>query len=194
MLIDYSTKSSNEIYNLVAQTVIPRPIAWIMTENKDGLLNIAPFSYFIPLSSKPASLIVSIGHKSDNEQKDTLKNIRDTKKCTICIANESFLDLIKKSAQELSSNISEVEKFNIKTKKIYDDFPSIVQNTPSAFFCTLMQEIDLEHSKTIPLVLQIHKQYINDNNLEIINNKININFDPIARIGRTFAKIGKILE
>ena len=194
MLIDYKKTSENDIYHLMAQTVIPRPIAWIMTLNKKGELNIAPFSFFIPLSSSPASLIVSIGNKSNGEPKDTLQNLRDTQKCTICICDESFLNDMNNSALELSKNESEIEKFDIKTKNIIEDFPPIVQNIPSAFFCTLLEEIDLKSSKTRPLVLEVHSQYLDSNVVKKNNDKLSINFKAIARVGRSFAKIGDCLE
>jgi len=70
MLINFKEKTAAERYHLMANTVIPRPIAWIATQGE--VLNIAPFSYFTPLSSEPATLIVSIGHRADGTPKDTL--------------------------------------------------------------------------------------------------------------------------
>jgi len=60
----------NENYKLMAQTILPRPIAWVVTEN-NGVVNIAPFSYFIGLSSEPASVLISVGHKADGTPKDS---------------------------------------------------------------------------------------------------------------------------
>lgn len=189
MLIDYKTQKPNDIYHLMAQTVIPRPIAWIVTQNEKGVLNIAPFSYFIPLSSSPASLIVSIGHKSDKTPKDTLHNLRTSKKCTICICDESFLDDMNNSAKEYDKDISEINELNIKTKIIDDNFPPIVQNIPSAFFCTFMEEIDLKHSLTRPIILEVKSQYIKETCVNTENNKVKIDFNPIARIGQGYAKV-----
>ena len=86
-----SNKSLNETYKLMAQTIIPRPIAWVVTEN-DGVINVAPFSYFIGLSSEPASVLISVGHKNDGTPKDTLANIRKHKKCTICMVEQKDLE------------------------------------------------------------------------------------------------------
>ena len=58
----------NETYKLMAQTIIPRPIAWVVTEDA-GVINVAPFSYFIGLSSDPASVLISVGHKADGTPK-----------------------------------------------------------------------------------------------------------------------------
>ena len=78
---------TTKIYHLMAKTVIPRPIAWIITKN-NGIINIAPFSFFAPLSAQPATVVVSIGTKKDGSLKDTMANIQETKKCTICMVDE----------------------------------------------------------------------------------------------------------
>ena len=190
MLVDYENKELTQRYQLMAQTIIPRPIAWIVTEDEQGLLNIAPFSYFMGLSSEPATMIVSIGHKSDGSQKDTLKNIRQSKKCTICMVDEAHLEAMHFSSKELASHESEATAFDIKTKDVVDGFPPMVAGVPSAFFCEFYQEIDLKGSKTIPLVVEIKAQFIDD---AIISDKekITLDYAPLARVGKSYALLGK---
>ena len=190
MLIDYSDKELTQRYQLMAQTIIPRPIAWIVTENEDGILNIAPFSYFMGLSSEPPTMIVSIGHKSDASEKDTLRNLRRYKRCTICMIDESFLQQMHFSSKELEHTVSESELFDIKTEKVLDNFPPLVKGVPSAFFCELYQEIDLKGSKTIPLVVEIKSQYI-DENIITDTEKITLDYEPLARVGKSYALLGK---
>lgn len=182
MLIDYKTQSLKERYGLMAQSIIPRPIAWIVTQSSAGIVNIAPFSYFTGLSSEPPTVIVSIGHKSDGSPKDTLKNIRETGKCTICMVDEKELTPMHYSSKSLPAEESEADRFEIPTRQIDPGFPPIVEGVPTAFFSTLHQEIDLQGSKTIPIVLEIQKQYIND--------QTGLTFRPVARIGRAYAFLG----
>jgi len=190
MVIDYADKELTQKYQLMAQTIIPRPIAWIVTQNSDGVVNIAPFSYFMGLSSNPPTMIVSIGHKSNGVPKDTLKNIRESKKCTICMVDEPLLEKMHFSSKELDENLSEAEVFAIETSTINEDFPPMVKDTPSAFFCELHQEIELKDSQTIPLIVEIKHQYIKD---EIIVNKekITLEYEPVARVGKSYALLGK---
>jgi len=190
MLVDYADKELTQRYQLMAQTIIPRPIAWVLTEDADGTLNIAPFSYFMGLSSEPPTLMISVGHKSDGTQKDTLKNLREQKKCTICMVDESFLEAMHFSSKELDASVSETELFDIKTKKVLEGFPAMVEGVPSAFFCEFYQEIELKGSKTIPLVVEIKSQFIDD---AIIadTKRINIEYEPLARVGKSYALLGK---
>ena len=179
-----SITNSTKIYKLMSQTIIPRPIAWIVTKNKD-IINIAPFSYFTGLSSNPATCIVSIGHKSDNSPKDTLKNIRDTKKCTICMVDENFLEAMHNSSKELPSTISEAEFFDITTKDFFDDYPPIIDGVKVAYACSLNQEVDIG-GKTIPIILNIEHIFVDD---KIIDENLNIDFKPIARVGKAYASL-----
>jgi len=190
MILNYTDKSLSQRYQLMAQTIIPRPIAWIVTQNKEGVLNIAPFSYFMGLSSEPATMIVSIGHKSDGSEKDTLKNIKESGKCTICMVDEEHLEAMHFSSKELPANESEAAAFNIKTKEVVDGFPPMVEGVPSAFFCEFYQEIALKGSKTIPLVVEIKAQFI-DEAIIADKEKITLDYEPVARVGRSYALLGK---
>ncbi len=191
MLIDYTTQSSAQRYALMSQSIIPRPIAWIVTESREGILNIAPFSYFTGLSSQPPTVIVSIGHKSDGTPKDTLRNIRQTGRCTICMVEESALERMHFSSKSLEAERSEAEVFDIPTERIVPLYPSIVSGTPTALFCSLYHEIDLTGSKTIPIILEIASQYIDESAVEIQEERYTLTFRPVARVGRSYALLGE---
>jgi len=190
MIVDYADKVLTQKYQLMAQTIIPRPIAWIVTRNKQGMLNIAPFSYFMGLSSEPATMMVSIGHKSDGSQKDTLKNLRETKKCTICMVDVAHLEQMHFSSKELRENESEAALFDIKTQEIVEGFPPMVEGVPSAFFCEFNQEIELKDSKTIPVVVEIKVQYI-DEDIITDKEKLILDYAPLARVGKSYALLSK---
>ncbi|SFV57643.1 Nitrilotriacetate monooxygenase component B [hydrothermal vent metagenome] len=185
MVFNLNDNKINEKYKLMAQTIIPRPIAWVVTED-NGVVNIAPFSYFIGLSSEPASVLISVGHKSDGTPKDTLANIRKNHKCTICMVQESDLEKMHFSSKELDKDLSEAQLFGIETQTICEGYPPMIKGVPSAYFCDFNQEIDLGGSTTIPLILNVREIYVDDN---VITDKerVSINFDPVARIGKSYA-------
>ena len=187
MLIDFKEQSSPERYKLMAGSVVPRPIAWIVTEGE--VLNIAPFSYFTPLSSEPATMIVSIGHRANGEAKDTLRNLRENKKCVICIVDDEHFEAMHLSSKGLEANESEFAVFDIATQKVLEDFPPMPTNIKIAYFCEYLQEVDLKNSKTIPTIVEIKHLYIND---EIISDeeKLSFEIDAIARVGRGYARLG----
>jgi len=182
----------NETYKLMAQTIIPRPIAWVVTED-EGVVNVAPFSYFIGLSSDPASVLISVGHKPDGTPKDTLANIRKHKKCTICMVEEKDLEKMHLSSKALIHDESEAKAFNIETTQENVGFPPRITSAPVAYYCELNQEIDLGGGSTIPLVLNVNQIFVND---EMITDKeqLTIAFKPVARIGKSYAFLGEEIE
>src|SRR4051812_39634771 len=95
-----------ECYKLLSGLVVPRPIAWISTRNAAGLVNVAPFSCYTFVCSKPPMIGVNIGLR-DGELKDTARNIRDMKDFVVNIGDESLLEAIHRSADEYGPAESE---------------------------------------------------------------------------------------
>ncbi len=194
MQIDFKNLEQIERYKLMSNLVIPRPIAWISTISSKNAVNLAPFSYFIPLSSNPPALIVSIGHKKDGTPKDTLKNIRETKKCSIIIAQESQAQELNATAAPFEEGISEFEEFNIENKTPNSAYPPIPKDAKIAFFCDFLQEVELKNSKTIPIIVEIKELYIDDS-LVADKEKLRVNFpNPLARVGAKYFKLGDEIE
>lgn len=187
MILNYDNVNDLDRYKIMSDTVIPRPIAWIVTED-DGVINAAPFSYFIPLSSNPATLIVSIGQKTPGVPKDSLANILKTKKATICFANKENLDKLKLCSNPLDKNQSEVEEYSIETQKLLEEFPPMISSSQSALFCEYYSTVELP-GKTTPVILEIKKQFIENNRL---NEKMHININNIGRSGAFFSAMVKI--
>jgi flavin reductase (DIM6/NTAB) family NADH-FMN oxidoreductase RutF len=97
------------------------------------------------------------------------------------------------SSKDLAPKESEAEHFNINLKELEPNFPPMVEGAPVAFFCQLLQEVDLKDSKTIPLIVKIKKQFIDDT---IISSKesLKIDYSPIARVGKNYALLGEAIE
>lgn len=186
MLIDFLRTEAPMRYKLMSQSIVPRPIAWIVTENDS--LNIAPFSFFSGIASNPPTVMVAVGHKKDGSPKDTLHNIRTTKKCVICSVLPDALDKMHYSSAELDAAVDEAEHFEIETTRVYDGYPPMITGAPTAFFCTLAQEVGLEGSKTIPLFLHIDYMYLDD---AYANEKMHFDLDLLARIGKAYARLGE---
>lgn len=184
MTLDYASLSDTQKYKIISATVVPRPIAWIVTED-EGVINAAPFSYFIPLSSEPATVVVSIGEKSEGVPKDTLTNILKTKKATICFANQANLEELKLCANTLPKEQSEVETYHIEVCRQEEGFPPMIGSSQSALFCEYYDTIKLP-GKTTPIILEIKKQFIEEDR---IDEKLHINVENVGRVGASFAAL-----
>jgi len=187
MLIDFQEKSPTQRYHLMTNVIVPRPIAWVVTEGK--VTNIAPFSYFTPISSEPAAVVISIGHRPDGSPKDTLRNLRESKRCTICIVDADHFESMHLSAESLAASQSELEQFDIPTQRVLEDYPPMPTGIKAAMFGSYLQEVDLKGSKTIPVIIEIEHLYLNE---EIISDpeKLKLSFDTVARMGGEYRLLG----
>ena len=65
MDIDPAALSSREAYKLMISCIIPRPIAFVTTLSRDGITNLAPFSFFNGVSSDPPVVSIAVATKKD---------------------------------------------------------------------------------------------------------------------------------
>ncbi len=196
MLINFQEKSSTQRYHLMTNVIVPRPIAWVVTEGRaEGkvVTNVAPFSYFTAISSEPAAVLISIGHREDGSPKDTLRNLRETKKCVICIVDAAHFEPMHLSAEGLETSQSELEVFDIPTEQVLEGYPPMPIGIKAAMFGTYLQEVDLKGSQTIPVIIEIEHLYVDET---IISDpvKMKLEFDAIARMGGTYRALGEKLS
>jgi flavin reductase (DIM6/NTAB) family NADH-FMN oxidoreductase RutF len=75
--VDFATLPPREAYAVLTHLVVPRPIAFVSTISLEGVLNLAPFSFFMAGGSNPPSVAFSPTLTSKGLEKDTLRNIRE---------------------------------------------------------------------------------------------------------------------
>jgi flavin reductase (DIM6/NTAB) family NADH-FMN oxidoreductase RutF len=183
MIIDFENMDKLYIYKIMSQAIAPRPIAWISTINDDASINLAPFSYFIPVSSEPPIVSVSIGIKKSGESKDTLKNIRENQKCTISIPDISHAKEVSQSGDALGYGISETSTYQIEMLSKKEGFPPICKNTKAALFCTLFDDIKIEGSVNSLVLLKIESIYTDD---DYLDSEGKVVFEQLGRVGKEY--------
>jgi flavin reductase (DIM6/NTAB) family NADH-FMN oxidoreductase RutF len=124
-------------HDLLTSSIIPRPIAWISSINKDGQTNLAPFSFFTGVSWSPPILAFSVVNRSDGSMKDTVINIREVPEFVVNIVSVDLLSIMEFSAKPLpyGSDKHSIKGIHwIPAKKIK---PYRVQEAKISFECTL---------------------------------------------------------
>lgn len=187
MILNPSEFSANQIYHIMTQSVIPRPIAWVLTDSGNENYNLAPFSYFTAIASAPPLLMFSVGKKPTGEIKDTVRNVKSTRKMVIHIAQVDDAELVTKTAATLDHGESEVEINKIElTEFEHFDMPRVA-NCPIAFGCELYQTQEIGETPQTLVFAEIKQIYISDDTsiqdakgrLKIEANKV----APLARLG-----------
>jgi flavin reductase (DIM6/NTAB) family NADH-FMN oxidoreductase RutF len=98
MLLDASQLAQPDIYKILIASVIPRPIAWAGTRSRNGINNLAPFSFYNCFSSNPPILGFSTQPRLDGRKKDTLQNVEDTRCFTLSCVSHKFMKEMSRSA------------------------------------------------------------------------------------------------
>lgn len=183
----------------MTQTILPRPIAWILSESHDQSLNLAPFSYFNAVSSNPPLVMVSMGAKpSTGGYKDSLTNILKKGHCVVHIGSMADLDAMNGSAEDLDYGESEVTKLGLKTTP-FDGCPlPRISSAPIAMDCRLHSHQLMGHDNQNLVFLEITQIYYHDDIVKHQTEPFRLTVDamktdPFCRLGAgEYANLGSI--
>jgi flavin reductase (DIM6/NTAB) family NADH-FMN oxidoreductase RutF len=143
MIIDLADLDHKESHDLLVGCVVPRPIAFVSTVGVDGVFNVAPFSFFSPLSTQPPLVGFGIGVYRDGRKKDTLVNIQSSGEFVISVVHEDLAEAMNKASTDWPIEISEFEKTGLTPVKADRVKAPLVGESPINMECHLKQIIDV---------------------------------------------------
>jgi flavin reductase (DIM6/NTAB) family NADH-FMN oxidoreductase RutF len=149
MQIDPATLSSREAYRLMISCICPRPIAFVTTLSRDGVSNLAPFSFFNGVSSDPPVISIAAGTKRDGSKKDTWRNIEETGEFVVNVVVPELMDAVIIGARELPHNVSELELSGLKTAPSAAVKPPRLAESPINLECRLLRIVEVEETGLI---------------------------------------------
>ncbi len=184
MIYDPTEHPFLDTHKLMIGSIVPRPIALVSTISKAGINNLAPFSYFNGVCSRPPTIMFAPGRRGwDGEKKDTLVNIQDTKEFTVNIVSENIGEKMVHCSTDFNKDIDEFsisELTPLPSKKVA---PSLVAESKINFECQLNQIIEIGDGKAgsgfivIGTIVLFH---IDDS----VYQNGHINLDKLEPIGR----------
>ena len=118
--------------------VVPRPIGWVSSIGKDGVANLAPYSFFNAVSDRPPMLMFSSGG-----HKDSLRNILDSGEFTCSIATWALREAMNLSSALVAPSVDEFELTGLTKAASRFVEPPRVAESPAAFECRLWQTLPL---------------------------------------------------
>ena len=114
MQLDFAKLEPLQRYKLLSATVIPRPIAWVTTQSRAGVVNAAPYSFFNVFSEDPALIVLGLQHR-DEVPKDTTRNIHQTGEFVVNIVTPDAAGALVDSAAAYAAEQSETEALGLET-------------------------------------------------------------------------------
>lgn len=184
-----------EMYFLLRDTVMPRPIAWVSSMSAKGETNLAPFSFFNVCCPVPPVLGFSCGPRGDNHAgervpKDTYMNIRETREFVVNIVPEKLTEPMMQSSADYPHGQSEFAAAGLTELPSTVVKPPRVQGVPVAYECKLYDIVDIGKNVWIMgSVVHVHidpSVYVGDkggmrHRVDLLKD---VEMRPLGRLGR----------
>ncbi|MEP6702397.1 MAG: flavin reductase family protein [Betaproteobacteria bacterium] len=188
--------NADDMYLLLRDAVMPRPIAWVSTIDGQGRTNLAPYSFFNVVSPNPPVLGFSVGPRNERrgsaefELKDTLLNIRENGEFVVNIVPERFMDQMVRSSDPLPHGDSEFAHTQLVERPSTMIRPPRVAGATVAFECTTYDIVYIGKSAWVMgLVQMVHVEpaaYVgtkgaNQHRIDVLRET---ELRPVGRLGR----------
>lgn len=179
---DLAAMSMADTYKLLASVILPRPIAWVVSRDNNGVVNAAPFSFFNIVSSDPPLVAISFTKAPDREGKDSLANILAREEFVVNMVPEELATAMNVTATNAPRGTDETRLAGLELAKCeVVDVPRIA-GSPVALECRLWQVIEPGGASTIVLakVVYVHVRATAFESLE----RLHIDPSQMRLIGR----------
>jgi flavin reductase (DIM6/NTAB) family NADH-FMN oxidoreductase RutF len=190
MIVSPAEISHSELYGILINSVVPRPIAWVSTISASRDLNLAPFSFFNAVCADPPLLAFAPGLRASKQPsshgvaKDTLRNVRQTGEFVVNTVTYELREAMNLTSGEYDPSVNEFDLAKITKEPSKIVRPPRVAESPVSFECKLHQILDFSPQPTsgslvIGRIVAIH---INDAHLK--DGRLDRNsLDLIGRMG-----------
>ncbi len=197
--MQFNTQETDEklLYKLLTGTIIPRPIGWISTIDKNGINNLAPFSYFNMVSSDPPCVMFST-RRDNNKNKDTLNNVLENKEFVVNLVTHEIVEKMNTTSASVASDVDEFELANLTPIDSITVKPKRVKESLVHFECEKIHHyfIDNETNGGACVVIGKIKLIHIDDSILLENNYIDLDkYKPVARLaGSNYGTLGEIFS
>jgi flavin reductase (DIM6/NTAB) family NADH-FMN oxidoreductase RutF len=179
MQIDPSQQSAPDNYKLLTNLVVPRPIAWVTSVNADGVVNLAPFSFFNAGGADPLYLVISIGINDAGAPKDTAKNILASGEFVVNLVTEELFEAMNVSAADFPSGESELAAAHLHAAPSVKVKPPRVAESQAGMECKLHSSLKLGNNTLV--IGEVVMFHVADH---LMGPRMHVNnFAPIGRLG-----------
>jgi flavin reductase (DIM6/NTAB) family NADH-FMN oxidoreductase RutF len=194
MFYDAVTNTHGLKWDPFKALVTPRPIGWISTLGKNGVVNLAPYSFFNAVSTDPHFVMFSSGGRKDSQH-----NAEETGEFVCSLATYDLREAMNRTSQHVAPEVDEMALAGLTPAPSKLVAPPRVAESPVAFECRYWRTIDLPgpnggpgtHAIVLGQVVGVH---IDDS--VIVGDKVDVTkVKPIARLGYgDYAVIDEVFE
>ena len=186
MFYETSTNDHGLPHDPLKSCIVPRPIGWVSTIDSDGVVNLAPYSFFNGVASNPPMVMFASNGRQPHGAKDTVTNCEETGEFVVNLATWKLREQMNKTSAPVPRMINEAELAGLAVTPSRLVKPPRVRDTPIHMECRHFQTVDLpsdrkdqRNAMVIGHVIGIH---IDDSIL--VDGKVDLSrCRPISRLG-----------
>ena len=174
-------------YRVMNSVVVPRPIAWVCSRSAEGVLNLAPHSFYtVACVEPPVVQFTSVGRK------DSLRNVEATGEFTVSLTPEALFEQVNATGTDFPPGTSEAEACGVRLEP--SDIVGVprVAESPVAVECTLHATMRLGDSTVVfgrVRAITVWEHAVRDGRPRIEE------LHPLARLGgNEWSTLGEIKE
>lgn len=139
-----------QMYKLLTGMIVPRPVALVSTMDKQGVANLAPFSFFCGVGSNPPTVLFCPSLRPGAtagtvEPKDTLRNVEETGEFVINVVSDAISAAANASAAEVPPEVDEFVLSGLTPVASVVVRPPRVAESPAQIECKVIQVIYTGH-------------------------------------------------
>jgi flavin reductase (DIM6/NTAB) family NADH-FMN oxidoreductase RutF len=181
MTFDFSVIPASARYKLLTSVVVPRPIAFVTTVNRDGIVNAAPFSFFNCFGSDPAIVALNVGDREAGVPKDTAANIAATGEFVVNLVTEAIVNQMNLCATDFPVGTDELKETGLTAVPSRFVKPPRVGESPVSMECRHHQTLTIGNNRMIiGAVLAMH---VRDDLVDAKNFHVAPDLHAIGRLG-----------
>ena len=184
--IDPKEVSTGKFHGMMLGAIAPRPIAFASTVDKEGNVNLSPFSFFNCFGTNPPILIFSPARRvRDNTTKHTLENVLEHPEVVINIVNYATVEQMSLASTEYDKGINEFVKSGLTPVQSEKVKPPRVKEAPAAFECKVNEVIPLgeEGGAGNLIICEVVLMHVKENILDIEGRIDPQLLDAVGRMG-----------
>ncbi len=178
--------TSVQLQTIMQTAVSPRPIALASTVDKNGEINLSPFSFFNMFSTVPPILIFSPSRRvRDNTTKHTLENVLETSEVVIGTVNFPIVQQISLASTEYGDGVNEFIKSGLTMRDADLVKPKLIEECPVNFECKVLEVKSLgdQGGAGNLVICEVQKIHIREEYLNEEGNLDQKKLDMVARLG-----------
>lgn len=163
--LDPKTLSQPELYSIMSTAIAPRPICFASTVDKEGNVNLSPFSFFNMFSSSPPVMIFSPARSGrDNSLKHTHQNVVEVPQVVINVVNHAMAEQMSLSSTAYDKGVNEFVKAGFTQVPSVKVKPPRVGEAPVSFECTVLEVVELAQTPGAGnlVIVQVDMIHVND--------------------------------